>query len=762
VSPFVGAHTGGLLVNITGKGFVVATDPKCRFETLQVPATVVSPTLVQCYTPHNLEGHVAFIEKVAEVSLNGVDWTNSRREFTFYDHGRIYLSLFEPEGGPTAGGTEIFIHGTGFRYSQHTRCTWDHNENASLKTPATFINYYTFKCRSPPIGESGARMLDIALDDFAFTNRERPWTYYDPEELAISAIDPIGGPAHGGTLIQVLGHGFQKLGGVVTHGAEILENNTLYRADTVDPHRLISAGTFCKFSIDTERAEWGAAVWGNYDGMLNDRPFPREGEYALSRASDDSQLRNFSAYTVSSTPSLGTMSSIVEATFETPGRMFCRVPPYDGIFTNNRAVLRVHVALNGDFHDTLALSRTNATFTLYSPKEARVTTMDRTGGPLNGSTTITITGKLFSDFTLRSFPDRIHLLRCRFGFVGDTLATWNSDQSVSCVSPAISGTGFPQAVGVDLTFNGQDYLEGRNLMFIYSPRDTYQVNGTCQDELGRRDYEAGYCLNNHTGVSVHELQPYGGPAAGGTLVVVRGRHFAERASQEAGGIECKFGNLSRVPATFLNDSFVECYSPPNPFVVGSFEDHFLDVTLNGEPNFLTDSRVPFTYYNHNTTLSISAIYPQAGPKLGGNTITVYGTGFRVLGGSFRYDCEDPAQPDTCTAPPLVETTNQGLQCIFGGFPSVVAFQRQPNNGSYPDLVNPRFHDPRIDDHTERLPSSMHESFELVCTLPELPEGECERRGLSPDEPLSVCLEVTLNGNATQATDDCVELTYYDE
>ena len=52
---------------MTGKGFVVATDPKCRFDTDQVVATVRSTTHIQCITPPNLVDHFAKREKTLEV-----------------------------------------------------------------------------------------------------------------------------------------------------------------------------------------------------------------------------------------------------------------------------------------------------------------------------------------------------------------------------------------------------------------------------------------------------------------------------------------------------------------------------------------------------------------------------------------------------------------------------------------------------------------------------------------------------------------------
>ena len=91
-----------------------------------------------------------------------------------------------------------------------------------------------------------------------------------------------------------------------------------------------------------------------------------------------------------------------------------------------------------------------------------------------------------------------------------------------------------------------------------------------------------------------------------------------------------------------------------------------------------------------------------------------------------------------------------------------AFLQEPTNGSYAPPDDPRFHDPRAGNHSITTPSSSHEGTELVCSLPKLPHSEMEAYGLDPDEPLELCVEVTLNGDPVQSTHDCVTFTYYDE
>ena len=114
---------------------------------MEVVATVVSPSFMQCYTPTNSDFEPAtpysVQEKTLEASPNGVDWTASGKRFTYYDHDRIFVSLIEPEGGPLAGGTEIIVHGSSFRSSEHLRCTWDNNTDPLLKVVATYINHNT-------------------------------------------------------------------------------------------------------------------------------------------------------------------------------------------------------------------------------------------------------------------------------------------------------------------------------------------------------------------------------------------------------------------------------------------------------------------------------------------------------------------------------------------------------------------------------------------------------------------------------------------
>lgn len=810
--PSILAHLWLLFVSAASSGFLVSTDPKCRFETLVVDATVISTELIQCTSPPNPDDAAEAWNTRLEVSLNGIDYTRSRRVFTYYDAARVFVSLLEPEGGPIAGGTEITVHGSSFRRSETLRCTWDDNNDAALKVNATFVSYSALRCISPRLPEfSGpARTVEVALDDMVFTSGDRPFNYYEPGALAVSAVEPRGGPIDGGTLIEVIGSGFAKLGGAVTHGSGVFVNDSW-----AAQQRHSSAGTFCKFSLDAQSEPL----------PINERPLIEGG---LARARRRLR-RGESAFTPSSTPTLGAHSAVVQATWVSGTLLRCRSPSFYGSLSSHRVTMRVHATVNGEWDALHGLSTSDATFTMYDPQEARITSLSRTGGPVEGGTHVEMSGKLFSDFTLGSIGGRAHLLRCRFGAMAETLATRTSDTRVSCLSPRVHGFGHQQSVRVHLTLNGQESLEGPAPTFVYYPRDEYFVDGTCRAGSGESGSwsgesgsasgesgsgsaesgsasgesgsgsvsgsggEAASCANNYTGVSVVRLEPYGGPTSGGTQVIVRGRHFGIRGP----AIECAFGSLSRVVGTFLNESAVRCVSPAAPPISsGGFVDYSLELTLNGESNFLTQSKAPFAYYEPNATLAVTSIYPRAAPKAGGTTITVSGSGFRVLGGHLRYSCQGGANGGdgesrsgsgggsgsgsgsggsgsgdesssgsddgigddgssasgdgsgsvetsemSCTAPPPVETVNEGLQCLFGDLPAMHAYL-------VADAEREASADPRVGDR-------------VVCTVPELTGADMARLGLNEGDTHAVCLEVTLNGDRKQATDNCQRFTFYD-
>ena len=224
-----------------------------------------------------------------------------------------------------------------------------------------------------------------------------------------------------------------------------------------------------------------------------------------------------------------------------------------------------------------------------------------------------------------------------------------------------------------------------------------------------------------------------------------------------------------VPATLLNASHAVCYSPP----VSNLTNHThvtapVEITLNGQLADITGSNIPFEYYGPEV-LGVRWIYPVAGPKKGGNTVTVYGTGFKSLG----IDILTPIGPGG------VSHASRGLKCIFGDLPMVEAIVRFPIGderaraalGDDPDVSTDNaplaaaiecVAPPWANISTYYLPADEANALDRCEANDErFPRAECE-----VDEPKSVCVRVTLNDDPHQHSgengEECIRFTYYDE
>ena len=83
--------------------------PHCKFGDKIVRAVYDSTVRIVCFSPpsENINQNVTF-----EISLNGVDWTESGQKFSYYVEPEMYSA--KPDSGPAGGGTEIFIKGKNF------------------------------------------------------------------------------------------------------------------------------------------------------------------------------------------------------------------------------------------------------------------------------------------------------------------------------------------------------------------------------------------------------------------------------------------------------------------------------------------------------------------------------------------------------------------------------------------------------------------------------------------------------------------------
>jgi hypothetical protein len=80
--------------------------PHCKFGEKIVRAEFDSTVRIVCSAPPSSE---LGVELAFDISLNGIDWSNSGLKFTYYE--QPLLTSISPDCGPESGGTPIYILG---------------------------------------------------------------------------------------------------------------------------------------------------------------------------------------------------------------------------------------------------------------------------------------------------------------------------------------------------------------------------------------------------------------------------------------------------------------------------------------------------------------------------------------------------------------------------------------------------------------------------------------------------------------------------
>lgn len=152
-SPHSGLIVGGTQVSVSGAWFKYLPEygvvPHCKFGDKIVRGEFDSTVRIVCKSPpgEELGTQIPF-----EVSLNGVDFTESHFKFSYYDVPTLY-SIW-PSLGPEAGGTLIYISGSNFTNMSNPvdfncKFTPIGVQIPPKKVAGIFINSTTIMCASP-------------------------------------------------------------------------------------------------------------------------------------------------------------------------------------------------------------------------------------------------------------------------------------------------------------------------------------------------------------------------------------------------------------------------------------------------------------------------------------------------------------------------------------------------------------------------------------------------------------------------------------
>lgn len=161
--PTSGLTKGGTFVEVIGTWFRYMPEygivPHCRFGDKIVRAHFDSSVRLVCQSPanSNVTARLPF-----DVSLNGVDWSNTGFEYSYYEEP--IMTGIQPDMGSVQGGDQIYIAGDKFTNNTDPKEFKCRFTPVSLSIPAKtvrarFINTTTIMCPSPGGWSEADRMI---------------------------------------------------------------------------------------------------------------------------------------------------------------------------------------------------------------------------------------------------------------------------------------------------------------------------------------------------------------------------------------------------------------------------------------------------------------------------------------------------------------------------------------------------------------------------------------------------------------------------
>ena len=601
-----------------GTAFRNFGDPKCRFGTVHVPATVHHAVALSCTAPSAslvmrppgaayaslAEEQVTLPQSCAlQVLLNGVNFAKTSLRFWYYDLAAVHIASIHPSGGPSWGGTRVNITGIGFTdrggLVRGPKCRF-----GDRVVPATVTASHEMRCDSPAAEsapDASVARVWISINGYAdwrgLSGGNLTFRYGAPPTL--SRVHPLGGPAQGGSRLTVHGAGIVDDGGAMDEAVVSL----LHLAAPL-----------------RRRAKWPRLDLGVARPALLCLFGARGDELAMKGTLDaDGSL-------LCEAPPLAGLRGGVEPVggwCARQGHVHCRDPAYaDAGFV----AVPLRVTLNGN-----ASQNTESMLPwLIAPSGLpSLTAVEPWGGPTAGGTNVTLIGDGLLD---------LGATRCRFNDMFVDAVVGGVDRVA--LSHAALMTHATRHDGRATPEIGRE--TGRRLTCVSPPMSDLPVGyeASLSVTLDGIHFSPPLVFRYTPDVTIISVFPTGGPVSGGTTLTVRGSALARLAE---GGVLCAFGGanatanaLRAVPGTLTDSRVLHCVSPP----AHAPGESRLRLSINGalDDSSLSSTSLGFTYYDD---VAVSSLMPRAGPSFGGITVTVRGAGLRLLG---RPRCRFGAEP----------------------------------------------------------------------------------------------------------------------
>ncbi len=190
VNPLSGPAAGGTAVTVSGTGFLTGAGVTIG----GAPATnvnVISDTMITCTTPPGAGG-------LADVVVTNADGQadTAANAFTFILAPTV--TDVSPVSGPAAGGTPVLVSGTGFQTGASV--TFE----GVAATNVNVISDTMITCTTP----AGVGSADVAVTNPDGQISTAPSAFSYVPGPTVTGVNPVSGPAAGGTPVIVSGTGF--------------------------------------------------------------------------------------------------------------------------------------------------------------------------------------------------------------------------------------------------------------------------------------------------------------------------------------------------------------------------------------------------------------------------------------------------------------------------------------------------------------------------------------------------------------------------
>lgn len=221
-SPTSGPTTGGTNVTISGANFINGATVRFGTAASVGSAAFVSATQLIATTPSQLQGGVS----IFVTNPDGQSGTSSGQYTYVAPVAGPTISSFSPTSGPSTGGTNVTISGTGFVDGATVRF----GNTASIGS-VTFISSTALTATSPAQTTAQSVPITVTNPD-GQTVASTAQFVYTPPGPTITSVSPSSGSTAGGTNITINGNGFQT-GATVLIGTAAATNVVVTSSSTI-------------------------------------------------------------------------------------------------------------------------------------------------------------------------------------------------------------------------------------------------------------------------------------------------------------------------------------------------------------------------------------------------------------------------------------------------------------------------------------------------------------------------------------------------